>query len=130
MLAEKMANLSYRPVTIIGSAVNQHGHASMSIPLITHLFVRHSLKFSSTPLDRAVNSISSHVPSERFFHRSPQPGIGCAITSTRASSHGDLSDQLGKQLATLGVLGRLAKLDIGPFAVSGHLGRLFLGLIA
>jgi hypothetical protein len=30
------------------------------------------------------------------------------------------ANQLGEHLAALGVLGRLAMLDVGPFAVAGH----------
>src|SRR5690606_19846632 len=52
--------------------------------------------------------------------REAKGGVHIRIRAALAGSHGDVTCQLGKELPTFGVRGRLLVLDRRPLGVSGH----------
>src|SRR5690606_3034551 len=75
---------------------------------------------ADTALDRAINGVTRHILAERLVHRRAQTRIVVDFGATETRRRGDLTDQLGKDLSLFGILGRLAMLDVRPFAVACH----------
>ncbi len=116
-----MAHLADGAVAVVGGALHQHRRTAGRIALVAHLLVGVAVHTAAAALDGAVDGVSGHVGGQRLVDGRAQPRVGVGITAALAGGHGDLADELGEELAPLGVLGRLAELDVGPFAVSGHL---------
>src|SRR5690606_30804458 len=73
------------------------------------------------PLDRALDGVLRHVLAERLVHRRAQARVVGGIAAAEPGGNGDLTDQLGEDLAALGVLAGFLVFDVGPFAVTGHM---------
>src|SRR5690606_26355039 len=75
---------------------------------------------TDTALDGAINGVARHVLAQRLVHRRTQTRVIVDFSATETRGRGDLADQLGKDFSFPGILGRLAVLDVRPFAVACH----------
>src|SRR5262249_56649102 len=82
--------------------------------------VRHAFEGAAAALDRVVDAVLGHVGLAGLVDREAQARIAVGITPTELGGDGDLLDKPGEDLALLSIRGRLAVLDVRPFAVTCH----------
>src|SRR5690606_21008931 len=77
------------------------------------------LVVAGTASNGAVDHVARHVGGQRLVHGQAQTRVvrrhGAAL-----GRHGQLANQLGEDLAALGILTTLAVLDVGPFGMTSH----------
>jgi len=64
--------------------------------------------------------IARSIVGAGFLDRGAQPRVAVDIAAAQAGRHRHLAQDLGEDLAALGVDGRLLALDRAPFAVTRH----------
>ena len=110
-----MPHIGHGAHRIVGHRVDDQGNATRPIALVAQLLHVVCAVGTRTAPDGAFDGVLGHVRGERFFDADTQARIGRWIAAI-ASSNGDLADQLGKDLAALGILGVLAIFDTGASA--------------
>ena len=119
-LGKGMAHLGNGTIAVVGNAVHHHRNTTGPVALVARLLKILTVLRTRTALDRAFNGVLGHVATKCLVNRQPQTRVAGRVRITHLCRHGDLADQLGKQLATLGILGTFTVLNIGPFTVSCH----------
>src|SRR6056297_1308559 len=119
-LAESMADLGHRAIAIVGHRFDQHGYAAGSIAFIGDFLDIVTVAGAGTSCDSPIHGVPGHIGTKRLVHRRSEPRIVLWQRPTLPGGDHEFADQLGEHLSALGVLSRLAMLDVGPFAVTSH----------
>src|SRR3989344_1220863 len=114
-----MTHLAHGARAVIGLALDNHRGTARTVALVTDFFVARALEFAGTALDRAFDGVLGHVGVERLVHHRAQTRIELGVAASTRSD-GDLTDNLGEELAALGVLCALVPADVGPFGMAGR----------
>ena len=115
-----MAHFGSGAVAVVGHGLDDDCHTTRRVSLVAQLghvvgFVR-----AGTASDCAVDDVARHVGRQRLIHSQAQAWIIRRHTAAVLGRHGQFADQLGEDLAPLGVLALFAVLDIGPFGMTSH----------
>jgi hypothetical protein len=105
---------------VVGEAVDHHRDAADAVALVAHFLVVHALELTGAALDRVLNVVLRHRLCLALVDRQPQPRVHRRVAAAHLGGHGDFLDQLGEDLAALGILATLAVLDVGPLRMSCH----------
>ncbi|MNH17880.1 hypothetical protein D3C79_775670 [compost metagenome] len=115
-----MTHFGHGAVTVVGQALHHDGGARRAVTFINDGLELLAIATTGAALDGTVDGVTGHVAGQGSRYRRAQARVVGGISITEASRGGDFADQLGEDLATLGVLRRLAVFDVGPFAVTCH----------
>src|SRR5690606_17402811 len=106
---------------VVGHAVDQDGSAAGTIAFITDLFEVVAIGSARAALNGALDVVLGHVGRGGLVPGQAQTRVGVRVGAAGACRNGDFTDDLGPELAALGVLTPFAVLDVCPFTVSGHI---------
>src|SRR5690606_10458559 len=106
---------------VVGHAVDQDGSAAGTIAFITDLFEVVAIGSARAALNGALDVVLGHVGRGGLVPCQAQTRVGVRVGAAGACRNGDFTDDLGPELAALGVLTPFAVLDVCPFTVSGHI---------
>lgn len=115
-----MTDFSNGTITVIGHHFYEHRDPTGGIALIGELFHVVGIVVTGTASNSAIDGIAGHVSTEGFIYRCTQPRIVLNNTTTLLGGHHQFTNQLGKQLAPLGILGGLAMLNVCPLTMPCH----------
>ena len=119
MLAEGMAHFGGGAVAVVGHGLDDDGHAAGRIALVGQLRHVVGIVGAGTTGDGTVDHIARHVGRQRLVHGQAQARV-VRRDRTALGGNGQLTNDLGENLAALGVLAPLAVLDVGPFGMTSH----------
>ena len=119
-LGEEVADLSRRPVLVIGQHLDEQRHPARTVGFVEQFVEVGLVAAPAALLDGAIDVVARHVGVARLHDGGAQPRIGIGIPPAKARGDRDLLDQLGEHLAALGVGGAFLVPDRMPFAVAGH----------
>ena len=114
VLGEDVADLGDGAVAVVGGALHQDGHAARAVTLEGDLLVGGPLQLARALLDGALDVVGGHVDALGLVHRRAQAGVGVGVAAADARRDGHLADDLGEDLAALGVERALLVLDRVP----------------
>ncbi|MNY24672.1 hypothetical protein D3C86_1584040 [compost metagenome] len=114
-----MAYFGGGAIAVIGHGLDEDRHATRRIAFVAQL--DHVVGFVRTDPagDRPINGVAGHVGGQRLVHGQTQTRIVRRQT-TALGGDGQLTNELGEDLAALGVLTPFAVLDVGPFGMTSH----------
>ena len=115
-----MADFSHRPVFVVGHDFHEYRHTTGAIAFVGQLFVVVIIATTGATFNRALDGVFFHIGGERLVDDGAQAGIIIGIPPALARGHGQLTNDFGEDLAPLGILCRLAVLDVGPLTVTRH----------
>src|SRR5690606_32951106 len=113
ILRERVANVRYGAVPVVGQAVDHHGDAARAVAFVTHFLVARALELARAALDRALHVVLGHALRFRFLEREAQTWIRSGIAAPGAGSDRNLADQFREDLAALCVLSAFSETDSG-----------------
>src|SRR4029079_10919847 len=88
--------------------------------LVENFLVRGALDFTRASLDGARDRVVRHRLVFGVGDRLAQSRVAARVASSHARRHRELFDELGEELAALGVEGPFFVFDRGPFRVAAH----------
>jgi hypothetical protein len=115
-----VAHFSHRAVAVVSHDLNQDSDTAGSVALVGQLL--HVVGFTGAGAagDGAVDGVAGHIGVQGLVHCRAQAGVVFRGGTALLGGYHQFPDKLGEHLAALGILGRLAVLDIGPFTVTRH----------
>ena len=119
-LAEGVTHFGHGTVAVVGQALHHDGGTGRAVPFVHDGLELLAVTAAGPTGDGAVDGVAGHVAGQGCRHRRTQAGVVGRIGITQTRGGGDFADQLGEDLAALGVLRRLAVFDVGPFTVTCH----------
>src|SRR5450755_768356 len=120
--AERGANVRGGPVPVVGQALDQHRHPAGAVALVGDVLVGGAAGLlAGAAADRPVDVIVRHRALLRLLDGVVQRRGARGIPAAGPRRHLDVLDQLGEQLAALGVDHRLLVLCGRPLGVAAHL---------
>src|SRR5690606_27286854 len=114
-LREAVAHFGHRTVLVVGQRLDQDGHATRTIAFIHQFLEIVVVGGAGTPRNGSVNRITGHVGAQGLVHRRTQTRVIRHLVAAQLGRYRQFTDYFGEDLRTLGILTRLAVLDIGPF---------------
>ena len=115
-----MTHLSHSAVPIVGHGLHQHSDPTRRVAFVGEFLHVVVLGVASTASDSAINRVAGHIGAERLIHRRTQTRVILDHAAALLGSDGQFTNELGEELAALGILSCLAVLNVGPFTVSCH----------
>src|SRR5690606_12265714 len=112
-LGEGVSHVGHGAHAVVGQAVDDHGDAAGGVALVAHFLVLDAFELAGGLLDRALDHVLGHVRRQCLVHRRAQARVVVRIAPAGAGGDADLADQLGENLAALGIAGVLARFDRG-----------------
>src|SRR3546814_3251070 len=112
-LAERVAHVGHGAHLVVGQAVDDHRHAARRVALVADLLVLDALQLAGGFLQRALDGVLGHVDRQALVDRRAQARAVGRLGAALAGRDGDFADDLGEDLAALGVGGVLASFDGG-----------------
>src|SRR5690606_21246926 len=119
-LREAVAHFRHRAVLVVRQRFHQDRHAAGAVTLVGQLFEVLTVGCAGPAGNRTVNRSTGHVGTQGLVDRRAQARVVCHLIAAQLGGHRQLTDDLGENLRPLGILSRLAMLDIGPFTVTRH----------
>ncbi len=119
-LAEGVTHFGNGTVTVVGQALHHDGGTGRAVAFVHDGLELLAVTTAGATLDGTVDGIASHVVGQGCRYRRSQTRVVGWIGITETRGGGDFADQLGENLATLGILSGLAVFDVGPFTVTCH----------
>src|SRR5207249_11640455 len=107
-------------VAVVGGALHQDGHSAGAVALEGDVLVGHAFQLAGPLLDGALDVVGGHVHGLGLLDRGAQAGVRVGVTTAEAGGDRQLADDLGEDLAPLGIEGALLVLDGSPLGMSGH----------
>src|SRR3954453_20976305 len=109
------------PVAVVGQALDEEGAPAAGVALVGDVLPVGAAGLQArTPLDRTVDVVVRDGGLLRLLDGVVEGGVAGRVTAARAGGHLDVLDQLGEQLAALGVDRSLLVLRRRPFRVPAH----------
>src|SRR3546814_19936296 len=96
---------------VVGHAVDDDRDAARAIALVADFLEVVGPTLAAAALDRALGGVLGHVGIEGLVEHQPQARIGLRIAAAGTRGDGDLPNEIGEQLAALGVFDALASGD-------------------
>ncbi len=124
---EDFADFAGGAVAVVGEDVEHDRHTVRAVPFVDDLFITDAFEFAATFLDGVLDRVLGHVRRFGFVDRVAQREVGIGIAPTVLGGNHDRLGAFAPDLRSLGILPRLAVLDVGPFAVTGHVVNLQVG---
>jgi len=118
VLGEDVPDLRHGAVFVVGEGLDEDRRTPGPVALVDDLLVVHALQFAGALLDAALDVVLGHVFGPGRQDRRPEPGVAQLVAAAHAGGHRDLLDQLGENLAALGIVGALLVLDARPLIVT------------
>ena len=115
-----MADFGHGAGPVVGHAVDHDGDTARTVALVANFLELVGARFATATLDGAFDGVLGHVGGQRLVQCQTQAWIGARIATAGTRGDRDFTNQLGKNLTALLVLGVLAVLNVRPFAVAGH----------
>ena len=109
-----MAKLGNGAVAVVGHRLDQDSDAVRTVALIGDLVVMHAVQIAAAALDGAVDGIVRHIGGLGVADALAQAGVGIGIAPAGTGRDGYFLDELGEDLAALGVGCALLMLDCVP----------------
>ncbi len=119
-LAEGVTHFGHGAVAVVGQALHHDGGAGRAVTFVDDGFELLAVTTAGPTGDGTVDGVTGHVAGQGRRHRRTQARVVGRVGITETRGGGDFADQLGEDLAALGVLRRLAVFDVGPFTVTCH----------
>src|SRR5215218_5388776 len=117
----RRADLHGRPVLVVGQALDEDGDTAGGVALVgDRLVVDATGLETGTALHRAVDVVVGHRALLRLLDGVEQRRVARRVTAAGARRDLDVLDQLGEELATLGVDAGLLVLRRRPLGVAAH----------
>src|SRR5919112_4748339 len=117
----RRADLHGRPVLVVGQALDEDGDPAGRVALVGDGLVVHAAGLGARPaLDRAVDVVVGHRRLLRLLDGVEQRRVAGGVTAARAGRDLDVLDELGEELAALGVDRGLLVLRRRPLGVAAH----------
>ncbi len=120
VLREEVADLRSGPIAIVGEQLQHHRDPAGAVAFEAHLLVRHSGELAGAAMDGPLDVVGGHVGRLGGGDRGAQPGVAVRVAARFARRDRDLTDDLGEELAALGVGPPLLVLDRAPLVVARH----------
>src|SRR4051794_8352044 len=115
------ADLHGRPVLVVGEALDEDGDAAGGVALVGDALVVDAAGLGAGPsLDRAVDVVVGHRALLRLLDGVEQRRVAGGVPTAGAGRDLDVLDQLGEELAALGVDAGLLVLRRRPLGVAAH----------
>ena len=119
-MREEVADLGDGAVAVVGRALDQDRDAAGAVALEHELLVGGALELAGALLDGALDVVGGHVGALGLVDRGAQARVGVGVAAADAGGDRHLADELGEELAALGVERALLVLDRVPLGMSGH----------
>src|SRR3954451_7522773 len=117
----RRADLHRRPVLVVGEALDQHRDTAGGIALVgDRLVVGAAGLQAGAALDRPVDVVVGHRGLLRLLDGVVERRVARRVTAAGARRDLDVLDQLGEELAALGVDARLLVLRRRPLGMAAH----------
>ena len=128
-LGKGMPHLRYRTIPVVRHHFHEHCHTTRRITLVGQLL--HVVGFAGArpTCYGVIDGVPLHIGAKRLVYRCTESRVVLNSSTTGSRGHDQFPDQLGKELAPLGVLRRLAMLDVRPFTVARHRESVRCGLL-
>src|SRR5262245_41127936 len=121
-----MAHFADGTRAIVRGALDHDRRTARSVTFVMDLFILRAFELAGTALHGTLDGIATHVGIEPFVDRRPQSRVVCRIAAAGARSDGDFANDLGKDLAALGVGQPFTKANVFPFGMPGHAPTLLI----
>ena len=115
-----MTHFGYGTVAVVSQTLNHDGRAGRAVTFVYDGLELLAIATTGATLNGTVDGVAGHVVGQGGSHRSTQTRVVGRIGITQTRGGSDFADQLGEDLATLGILSGLAVFDVGPFTVTCH----------
>src|SRR5262249_31784661 len=127
VLLEDLPNLGDRAVAVVGHSLDEIERARRAGALVENLFVSGSFDLPGTSLDGAGDRVVGHRLPFGVGDRLTKAGVTARVASAHACGDRQLLDELGEELAALGVEGPFFVLDCGPLRMAAHARKTSIG---
>jgi hypothetical protein len=115
------ADLGGCTVAVVGEALDEQCHSAVGIAFVhDRLVVDSGAVEAASALDRTGDVVGGNRVLLRLLDRVEERRIAVGVRSTVASGNLDVLDQLGEELAALGIDGRLLVFSRCPFGMTCH----------
>ena len=115
-----MTHFGNGTVAVIAEAFHQNRHTTRTVTFVGDLLHIGIITTTTATLNSTVDGVAGHVRTQRLINRRSQTRVIIHITTTRFGSDHQLTNQLGENFASLGILSCFTMLDVGPFTMTGH----------
>src|SRR5690606_19958167 len=120
ILGKGVPDFGHRAGAIVGHAVDDDRRTAYAIAFVADFFIIGAIGAADPALDGPLDVVFGHIGVGGLVPGHAQPRIAVGVGAACPRRDGDLTDDLGPELAPLGVLAPLAVLDVGPLTVSRH----------
>ena len=115
-----MTHFGSGTVAVVGHRLDDDRYAARRITFIGKLDHVVGIVGADAARNGTIDGIAGHVGGQRLVHGQAQTRVVRRDAAALPCSDGQLTDQLGKDLAFLGILPLFAVLDVGPFRMTSH----------
>lgn len=119
-LAEGMTNSCRGAVAVVGHALDHHRHAVGAVAFIGQLDHIVAAGSAGATGDGPVDDVAAHVGTQGLVQGQAQAWVGVGIAAALTGRDGQLTNPLGENLASLGILTLFAVLDVRPLGMTCH----------
>lgn len=114
-----MADVRNSAVLVVSHALYHNGDSCRAVSLIGKGLELGSVALAArTALYGTLDGVSCHVVGKGFCNGSTETRVAGRIAAADSGSGGNLTNELGKNLAALGILQSLAVLNIMPLTMT------------
>src|SRR2546421_6454362 len=120
LFGEDVADLGYCAVPVVAGEINQQGAASRAVAFELELVEVDAWQLAGPALDGLLDVVGWHVDVFGLGDGQTEAGVALGVATSEACGDGDLTNDLGENLAALGVYGRLVPLRGCPVTMAPH----------
>ena len=115
MLADEMPDLGTGAVAVVGENIDQNGDTGRPVSFVGRFLVGGALEIARALGDGPGDIVLGHVGRLGGLDACPEAGVSLRVAAADAGGDGDFPNELGEDLAPLGVGRALFPLDGAPF---------------
>src|SRR3989449_2242717 len=120
LFGEDVADLGYCAVPVVAGEINQQGAASRAVAFELELFEVNAGKLAGPALDGLLDVVGGHVDVFSLGDGKAEAGVTGGGAAPQPRGDGDLTNDLGEDLAALGVYGRFVPFRGCPVTMAPH----------